>query len=264
MLGLAKRNKARLLFTSTSEIYGDPEEHPQKETYWGHVNPIGPRACYDEGAVTVLCMSVYAFTCGCARICWFLGWVGMRRTNVALLSCARLSLQASAWQRRCAIPTCKRRVSRLVPPPPPITTSLVCVCPPPSLRRVSYGFTSPSPSRRRSVHRIPDAVSLPAFVPRSASRACSTRTVRAWTPRMAAWCRTSSCGRCRASRCLFTALATRRGRFRCGPYFCRASHAHTHISSDVVTVCGRCNCPVPPGTGTSRGCVTPALLVTTE
>lgn len=49
MLGLAKRLKARLLFTSTSEVYGDPEEHPQKESYWGHVNPIGPRACYDEG-----------------------------------------------------------------------------------------------------------------------------------------------------------------------------------------------------------------------
>ena len=49
MLGLAKRLKARILFTSTSEVYGDPKEHPQKETYWGHVNPIGPRACYDEG-----------------------------------------------------------------------------------------------------------------------------------------------------------------------------------------------------------------------
>jgi len=49
MLGLAKRVRARLLFTSTSEIYGDPEVHPQPETYWGHVNCIGPRACYDEG-----------------------------------------------------------------------------------------------------------------------------------------------------------------------------------------------------------------------
>lgn len=48
MLGLARRVKARLLFASTSEVYGDPEEHPQKETYWGNVNPIGPRACYDE------------------------------------------------------------------------------------------------------------------------------------------------------------------------------------------------------------------------
>lgn len=49
MLGLAKRVRARFLLTSTSEIYGDPEVHPQKESYWGHVNCIGPRACYDEG-----------------------------------------------------------------------------------------------------------------------------------------------------------------------------------------------------------------------
>ncbi|KAI0921975.1 UDP-glucuronic acid decarboxylase 1 [Taiwanofungus camphoratus] len=49
MLGLAKRTKARFLITSTSEVYGDPEVHPQPEDYWGHVNPIGPRACYDEG-----------------------------------------------------------------------------------------------------------------------------------------------------------------------------------------------------------------------
>lgn len=49
MLGLAMRVKARMLFTSTSEVYGDPQEHPQKETYWGNVNPMGPRACYDEG-----------------------------------------------------------------------------------------------------------------------------------------------------------------------------------------------------------------------
>merc|ERR1719516_407306 len=49
MLGLAKRTKARILIASTSEVYGDPEVHPQPESYWGHVNPIGPRACYDEG-----------------------------------------------------------------------------------------------------------------------------------------------------------------------------------------------------------------------
>jgi len=49
MLGLAKRTKAKILIASTSEVYGDPEVHPQPETYWGHVNPIGPRACYDEG-----------------------------------------------------------------------------------------------------------------------------------------------------------------------------------------------------------------------
>ena len=49
MLGLAKRVKARILQASTSEVYGNPEQHPQKETYWGHVNPIGLRSCYDEG-----------------------------------------------------------------------------------------------------------------------------------------------------------------------------------------------------------------------
>jgi len=49
MLGLAKRIRARILQASTSEVYGDPQVHPQVETYWGHVNPIGDRACYDEG-----------------------------------------------------------------------------------------------------------------------------------------------------------------------------------------------------------------------
>jgi UDP-glucuronate decarboxylase len=49
MLGLAKRTGARMLQASTSEIYGDPAQHPQQEDYWGNVNPIGPRSCYDEG-----------------------------------------------------------------------------------------------------------------------------------------------------------------------------------------------------------------------
>ena len=49
MLGLAKRTKARILQASTSEVYGDPLVHPQTEAYWGNVNPIGPRSCYDEG-----------------------------------------------------------------------------------------------------------------------------------------------------------------------------------------------------------------------
>src|SRR5581483_8771810 len=48
-LGLAKRVKARIFQASTSEVYGDPQVHPQPETYWGHVNPIGKRSCYDEG-----------------------------------------------------------------------------------------------------------------------------------------------------------------------------------------------------------------------
>ena len=49
MLSMAKRKRARILQASTSEVYGDPQVHPQREDYWGHVNPIGPRACYDEG-----------------------------------------------------------------------------------------------------------------------------------------------------------------------------------------------------------------------
>ena len=49
MLGLAKRLKAKILQASTSEVYGDPKVHPQREDYWGNVNPIGPRSCYDEG-----------------------------------------------------------------------------------------------------------------------------------------------------------------------------------------------------------------------
>ena len=49
MLGLAKRTGARIFQASTSEVYGDPEQHPQSEDYWGHVNPIGIRSCYDEG-----------------------------------------------------------------------------------------------------------------------------------------------------------------------------------------------------------------------
>jgi len=49
MLGLAKRVGAKIFQASTSEVYGDPEMHPQREEYWGHVNPVGPRSCYDEG-----------------------------------------------------------------------------------------------------------------------------------------------------------------------------------------------------------------------
>lgn len=56
MLGIAKRAKARILQASTSEVYGDPEEHPQKETYWGRVNPVGIRSCYDEGKRAAECL----------------------------------------------------------------------------------------------------------------------------------------------------------------------------------------------------------------
>jgi UDP-glucuronate decarboxylase len=61
MLGLARRTKARILQASTSEVYGDPEVHPQREDYWGHVNPIGSRSCYDEGkrVAEALCMDYH-------------------------------------------------------------------------------------------------------------------------------------------------------------------------------------------------------------
>ncbi len=61
MLGLAKRTKAKLVQASTSEVYGDPEVHPQTENYWGHVNPVGLRACYDEGkrCAETLCFDYY-------------------------------------------------------------------------------------------------------------------------------------------------------------------------------------------------------------
>lgn len=61
MLGLAKRTRARILQASTSEVYGDPEQHPQTEGYWGHVNPIGIRSCYDEGkrVAETLCMDYH-------------------------------------------------------------------------------------------------------------------------------------------------------------------------------------------------------------
>jgi len=61
MLGLAKRVKARILQASTSEVYGDPKEHPQKENYWGNVNPVGIRSCYDEGkrVAETLCMDYH-------------------------------------------------------------------------------------------------------------------------------------------------------------------------------------------------------------
>jgi UDP-glucuronate decarboxylase len=56
MLGLAKRVHARILLSSTSEVYGDPQQHPQTESYWGHVNPIGVRSCYDEGKRVAECL----------------------------------------------------------------------------------------------------------------------------------------------------------------------------------------------------------------
>ena len=73
MLDMAREVHARILIASTSEAYGDPKEHPQREDYWGHVNPIGPRACYDEGkrcaeALTVSYARQYGVASRIARI----------------------------------------------------------------------------------------------------------------------------------------------------------------------------------------------------
>jgi dTDP-glucose 4,6-dehydratase len=73
MLELARQHGARFLLTSTSEVYGDPEQHPQSEEYWGNVNPIGPRSCYDESkryaeALTVAYMRLYGARTNIARI----------------------------------------------------------------------------------------------------------------------------------------------------------------------------------------------------
>ncbi len=73
MLDMAREVHAKLLIASTSEVYGDPQQHPQTESYWGHVNPIGPRACYDEGkrcaeALTVSYARQYGIQTRIARI----------------------------------------------------------------------------------------------------------------------------------------------------------------------------------------------------
>src|SRR5579884_2251249 len=72
-LGLAKAKRARFLLASTSEVYGDPREHPQAESYWGHVNPIGPRSVYDEAkrfseAVTMAYLRYHKVNTGIVRI----------------------------------------------------------------------------------------------------------------------------------------------------------------------------------------------------
>ena len=72
-LEYCRANKSAFVFSSTSEVYGDPEEHPQKEEYWGHVNPIGPRACYDEGkrvaeSMIVNYQETHGVQCAIARI----------------------------------------------------------------------------------------------------------------------------------------------------------------------------------------------------
>jgi nucleoside-diphosphate-sugar epimerase len=80
MLGLAKRVKAKILQASTSEIYGDPAVHPQPEEYWGNVNPVGPRSCYDEGK---RCAETLFFDTGrvCSRTA--AAWFEFHHSNLA-------------------------------------------------------------------------------------------------------------------------------------------------------------------------------------
>ena len=85
MLGLAKRTNATILIASTSEVYGDPDVHPQPESYWGHVNPIGPRACYDEGK----------------RVAETLAYAYEKQSGVKVIKCTRLFL------------SCQVRVARI-------------------------------------------------------------------------------------------------------------------------------------------------------
>ena len=80
MLGLAKRIKVKMLQASTSEVYGDPKVHPQKESYWGNVNPIGFRSCYDEGkrCAETLCMDYYRQNGVRVKIIWIFNTYGPR------------------------------------------------------------------------------------------------------------------------------------------------------------------------------------------
>ena len=97
MLGLAKIKRARFLIASTSEVYGDPQVHPQKEDYWGHVNPIGPRGVYDEAkryaeALTMAYHRQQGVNTCIARIFNTYGQRGCARTTAGRFrpSCARL------------------------------------------------------------------------------------------------------------------------------------------------------------------------------
>ncbi len=113
MLGMAKRVKARILQASTSEIYGDPKEHPQTENYWGHVNPIGPRSCYDEGkrVAETLMVDYHVQNCVDIRIARIFNTYGPRMAIgdgrvisnfiVQALQGERLTIYGEGSQTRC-------------------------------------------------------------------------------------------------------------------------------------------------------------------
>src|SRR3972149_6840823 len=113
MLGLAKRVKARILQASTSEVYGDPEQHPQREDYWGNVNPIGLRSCYDEGkrVAETLMMDYHRQNRVDTRILRIFNTYGPRMASgdgrvisnfiVQALRCEKLTIYGDGSQTRC-------------------------------------------------------------------------------------------------------------------------------------------------------------------
>ena len=110
MLGLAKRVKAKILQASTSEVYGDPKMHPRTEDYWGNVNPIGPRACYDEGkrCAETLFFDYHRQHDLEIKVVRIFNTYGPRMHPndgrvVRTLSCRRLT----ASQSRCSVTACK-------------------------------------------------------------------------------------------------------------------------------------------------------------
>src|SRR5262245_35646376 len=119
MLGLAKRVKAKILQASTSEIYGDPAVHPQKEDYWGNVNPIGPRSCYDEGK---RCAETLFFDYGGSTIC-------RSRLPASSTPTVRACIRPTdawcriSWCRRCATRTSRSTARACRPVPSAMSTT---------------------------------------------------------------------------------------------------------------------------------------------
>src|SRR5215813_6868343 len=103
MLGLCKRVKAKILQASTSEVYGDPDVHPQSEEYWGRVNPIGPRSCYDEAsAAPRLCSSITGVSTSCAS-------KSLASSTPTVRACTRTT---GAWCRTSSSRRCSGATSR--------------------------------------------------------------------------------------------------------------------------------------------------------
>jgi UDP-glucuronate decarboxylase len=118
MLGLAKRTRARILQASTSEVYGDPDMHPQPESYWGRVNPIGPRACYDEGkrCAETLFFDYHRQHQLLIKVARIFNTYGPRCTRTTAAWCRTSSGRRSATSRsRCSAMTRRRARSATSP-----------------------------------------------------------------------------------------------------------------------------------------------------